>query len=153
MKVNFTAPSVFGPKTKMMEQKAFWMRMKTFSTYMMNKTIHGSSVVSKAEDQEKAREKGAAERAAAEAVAVGDSLNLAERRKAITRRTTVSLMTGRGKMKRPGGGKMAGLSSQKQQIHGNHGIRNQHMSMQTVTSPEVKARKVRKVRRVKMVKT
>ena len=75
------------------------------------------------------------------------------RRKAITRRTTVSLMTGRGKLKRPGGGRMAGLVSLMQRIQGNHGFRNQRMSMQTVTSPEVKARKVRKLRRVKMVKT
>ena len=78
------------------------------------------------------------------------SLNLAAKRKAITRRTTVSLMTGRGILKRPGGGKMAGPASLMQQIHGNHGIRNQHMNMQTVTSLKVKARKVR---RVKMVKT
>ena len=46
------APSDFGPKMKMMEQKAFWMRMKTFSTFTMNKMIHGSSVAFKAEDQE-----------------------------------------------------------------------------------------------------
>ena len=80
------------------------------------------------------------ERAAAEAVADGDSSNAAERRKAITRKTTVSLTTGRGKLKRPGGGRMAGPASLMQQIHGNRGIRNQHM----VTSLEVKARKVRR---------
>ena len=84
-------------------------------------------------------------------MAVGDSLNPAERRKATTRKTTISLTTGRGKLKRPGGGKMSGLASPMQQIHGSHGIRNQHMSMQTVTS--LKAKKIRKVRRVKMVKT
>ena len=84
---------------------------------------------------------------------VGDSLNLAAKRRAITRRTTISLTTDRGKLKRPGGGKMVGLANPMQQIHGNHGIRNQRMNMQTVTSLKVKARKVRKVRRVKMVKT
>ena len=82
-----------------MEQKAFWMRTKMFSTFMMNKTIHGSSVAFKAEDQEKAKGKDAVERTAAEAVAVRDSLNPAERRKAITRKTTAGLMTGRGKLK------------------------------------------------------
>ena len=104
-------------------------------------------------NQEQAKEKDAEERAAAEAVAVGSFSNIAARRKAITRRTMASLVIGPGILKRPGGGRMAGLASLKQQTHGNHGIRNQHMSMQTVTSPEVKARKVRKVRRVKTVKT
>ena len=147
------APSDFGPKMKTMEQKGFWMLAKTFSISMTNKTMHGSSVVSKAEDRGKAKEKDAEERAAAEAVAVGDSLNLAAKRRAITRKTTASLMVGRGRLKRPGGGKMAGLVSLTQQIHGNHGIRNQRMNMQTATSLKVKARKVRKVRRVQMVKT
>ena len=101
----------------------------------------------------KAKGTDAVEKAAAEAVADGDSLNLAERRKATTRKTTVSLTTGRGKLKRRGGGRMAGLANRTQQTHSSHGIRNQHMSMQKVTSLKVKARKVRKVRRVKMVKT
>ena len=152
-KENLMAPSVFGLKMKMMEQKAFWMRTKIFSTSTMNKMIHGSSVASKAEDQEKAKEGDAVERAAAEAAAVGDSFLLADRRKATTRKATVSLMTGRGKLKRPGGGKMAGQVSLTQQTHGSHGTRNQHMSTQKVTSLKVKARKVRKVRRVMMVKT
>ncbi|CAE7453065.1 unnamed protein product, partial [Symbiodinium pilosum] len=86
--------------------------------FTMNKTIHGSSVALKAEDQEKAKGKDAVERAAAEAVGSGDSLNLAERKRATTRRTTVSLTTGRGRLKRPGGGKMAGQVSQTQQTHG-----------------------------------
>ena len=54
----------FGPKTKMMEQKAFWMHTKMFSTFTTNKMIHGSSVAFKAEDQEKAKGKDAVERAA-----------------------------------------------------------------------------------------
>ena len=49
-------------------------------------------------------------------------------------------MTGRGKLKRPGGGRMAGRVSQTQQIHGSHGIRNQHMSTQRVISLKVQAR-------------
>ena len=48
---------------------------------------------------------------------------------------------------------MAGPTSLMQQIYGNHGIRNEHMNTQTVTSLKVKARRVRKVRRVKMVRT
>ena len=82
-----------------------------FYIYTMNKMIHGSSVAFKAEDRENEKGKDAVERAAAEAVAVGDSLNLAERRKAITRKTTVSLTTGRGKLKRSGGGNMAIMGS------------------------------------------
>ena len=77
------APSDFGPKTKMMEQKAFWMRTKMCFTFTMNKMIHGSNVASKAEDQGKVKERDAVERTAAEAAAVGDSLNLDGRRKAI----------------------------------------------------------------------
>ena len=49
-------------------------------------------------------------------------------------------MTGLGKLKRPGGGKMAGLASLTQQTHGNHGIRNQHMNMQIASSLEVKGK-------------
>ena len=53
----------------------------------MNKTIHGSSLAFKAEHPRKAKGKDAVEKAAAEAVAVGDFSNLAERKGAITRRT------------------------------------------------------------------
>ena len=44
MKENLLAPLVFGPKMKMMEQKAFWMHMKMFSTFMMNKMSPGFSL-------------------------------------------------------------------------------------------------------------
>ena len=64
----------------MMEQKAFWMHAKTFLRFTTNRMNHGASVASKAKDQGKARVRGAVERAAAEAAAVGESLNLAERK-------------------------------------------------------------------------
>ena len=75
------------------------------------------------------------------------------KKSATTRRPTVNLRTGPGKLKSPGGGKMVGQASQMQQIHGNHGIRNQPMSLQKVTNLKVEARKVRKVRRLRMVET
>ena len=70
------APSDFGPKMRMMAQKAFWMHTKTYFTFTTNRMNPGSSVAFKAEDLGKAKGKDAVEKAAAETMAVGGSLNL-----------------------------------------------------------------------------
>ena len=62
MKENLMAPLVFAPKMKMMEQKAFWMHMKIFSTFMMNKKKLGSSVTFKAADLEMAKKRDGKQR-------------------------------------------------------------------------------------------
>ena len=80
------APLVFGPKMRMMVQKAFWMHMKMCSTSMMNEMNLGSEIVSKAVDQEKAKGKDVVGKAAAEAVVEENSSNLVGRRRATARK-------------------------------------------------------------------
>ena len=121
------APSVSGPKMRTMVQKAFWMHMKIFSTSMMNRMNLGSSVVFKAVYLEKASAKDVVEKAAAEAVAEENSSNHVARRKATIRKIMAKRIR-LGKLKNPGGGRQTSLMMAGQQIHGSHGIRNQHMS-------------------------
>ena len=54
MKENLMAPFISGPKMKMMEQKAFWMHVKMFSTFMMSKMNPGF-IAFKAVDRKKRR--------------------------------------------------------------------------------------------------
>ena len=112
-------------------QKAFWMHTEIFSTStmsMMNKMKLGSSVAFKAAVRGEAQVKDAVERTAAEAVAEETSANHVVRRRATITRIMAKRI-GLGKLKNPGGGKQTSLMMAGQQNHGNHGIRNQHMSM------------------------
>ena len=140
------APSDFGPKMRMMGQKDFWKHTKTYFTFTTNRLNHGSSVAFKADDREKAKG-GRGGKGHGRGRGGRRFFKSRRKKRATTRRTTVNLRTG------PGSGKMVGQASQMQQIHGNHGIRNQPMSLQKVTNLKVEARKVRKVRRLRMVKT
>ena len=52
MKKHLMATLVFGSKTKMREQKAFWMHMKMFSIFAMNKLNLGSGIAFEVKDAE-----------------------------------------------------------------------------------------------------
>ena len=134
------APSDFGLKIRAMVQKASGFldaHKDTFYIYdEQNESWFQRRFQGRRLNKGEGKGRGdAVEKAAAEAVAEEDSSSLAERRRVTTRKTTVSLKTGPGKLNNPGGGKMVGpvgQTSQTQQIHGNHGIRNQCMSMQRI---------------------
>ena len=125
MKVNLMAPVDFGPKMRTMVQEAFWMRAKTYFTLTMNRMNHGFGVIFfrpqiEKRQRERARWKRPRQRPWWKKIL---QISAKEERLLPGRSQSVEDWSLQTELK-PGGGKVVGQTSQIQQMHGNHGIRN-----------------------------